>query len=407
MGASGEGDRPCVLLCISGCIAAYKSCEVLRLLQKSGCRVKVAMTEHATRFVEPVTFRALTHEQVAVGLFDDPSDPIHHISLAQEADLVLVAPATANLMAKMAHGLADDLVSTTLLATKAPIVVAPAMNTGMWTAPATQENVRVLLERGVHIIGPQCGRLACGDVGAGKLAEVGEIAQAALDILHGSTELAGQHVLVTAGGTQEAVDPVRFIGNRSSGTFGYAIARAAHSLGARVTLVSGPTALRPPAGIEVVNVVSAADMFDAVDARFDSCSIFISAAAVADYTPKRPADHKLKKDAERLDLIELEETRDILATMCSRKGERVVIGFAAETDALLDHATAKLARKGCDAIVANDVSRADSGFGSATDAVLWVTEHGSEDLGCRPKSELAYDILRRAHSLQGSVSVSM
>ena len=392
---------PCVLLCVTGGIAAYKSCEVLRLLQKAGCRVKVAMTEHAAKFVGPSTFRSLTHEKVAIGLFDDPDDPIHHISLAQEADAVLVAPATANVIAKMAHGLADDLLSTTLLATKAPIVVAPAMNTGMWTAPATRENVETLRRRGVRFVEPESGRLACGDVGSGKLAAVEDIAAAALAAIRASSLLAGERVIVTAGGTQEAVDPVRYIGNRSSGKFGYAIATAARDMGAEVVLVSAPTALPAPTGVELVDVVSAADMMGAVSARFDACTMLVCAAAVADYTPVAPADHKLKKRHERLDSIELRETEDILAAMSARKGERVVIGFAAETDDVLDHAREKLARKGCDAIVANDVSRTDSGFGSDTDAVSWITADGVEDLGCRSKAEQAVEVLKRAAELRG------
>lgn len=391
--------KPCVLLCVTGCIAAYKSCEVLRLLQKAGVRVKVLMTEHATKFVGPTTFRALTHEKVAVGLFDDPEDPIHHVSLAQEADLVLVAPATANIMAKMAHGIADDLMSTTLLATRAAIVIAPAMNTGMWEAPATQENLATLQARGCHIVQPDEGRLACGDIGSGKLAEVEAIAEAALDVLRGSSLLAGKRVVITAGGTQEAIDPVRFIGNRSSGKFGYALARAARSLGADVVLVSGRTALKPPAGVEFVQVESASEMYSVVDEHFDTADMLICAAAVADYTPVRKADHKLKKDQEHLDTIELVETRDILAAMSARKGERVVIGFAAETDELIAHATSKLARKGCDAIVANDVSRSDSTFGSATDKVWWITEHGAADLPLMAKEDLAYEILERAAAL--------
>ncbi|MDY4040642.1 MAG: bifunctional phosphopantothenoylcysteine decarboxylase/phosphopantothenate--cysteine ligase CoaBC [Collinsella sp.] len=396
---SGEG-RPCVLLCVTGCIAAYKSCEVLRLLQKTGCRVKVLMTENATRFVGPATFRALTNEPVAVGLFDDPADPIHHISLAKEADLALVAPATANVIAKMAAGIADDLLSTTLLATKAPILVAPAMNTGMWTAAATQENLAVLRRRGVRFIEPDEGRLACGDVGAGKLAPVDQIARAALAALAPERSLAGERVLVTAGGTQEAIDPVRFIGNRSSGKFGYAIAEEAARRGAAVTLVSGPTALPAPAGVERVDVRSAAEMHDAVAARFEEATVLIAAAAVADYRPVSAADHKLKKTAEHLDAIELTETVDILAAMSARAGDRTVIGFAAETDDVVRHAQEKLARKGCDALVANDVSRSDSGFGTNDIAIFWVTDAGVEELPLMSKRAAAAEILTRVAELR-------
>ena len=413
MGAAllrSDGRQACALVCVTGCIAAYKSCEIVRLLQKAGVRVKVLMSEHATHFVGPTTFRALTHETVAVGLFDDPQDPIHHISLAQEPDVVLVAPATANVMAKMAHGIADDLLSTTLLATNRPIVIAPAMNTGMWEAAATQENLSTLIARGCEIVQPACGRLACGDVGSGKLASVEDIAQRTLEVLgrtiagDASGNLAqecagllqGKHVVVTAGGTQEAIDPVRYIGNRSSGKFGYAIASAALAMGARVVLVSGPTNLPCPDGVHRIDVVSADDMFQAVDAAFDCADILICAAAVADYTPVRKADHKLKKANERLDCIELVETRDILASMSARKGDRVVVGFAAETDNLIEYASSKLASKGCDAIVANDVSRHDSTFGSDTDKVTWITADGAEELPCMPKNEAAFEILRRA-----------
>lgn len=413
MGAAllrSDGRQACALVCVTGCIAAYKSCEIVRLLQKAGVRVKVLMSEHATHFVGPITFRALTHETVAVGLFDDPQDPIHHISLAQEPDVVLVAPATANVMAKMAHGIADDLLSTTLLATNRPIVIAPAMNTGMWEAAATQENLSTLIARGCEIVQPACGRLACGDVGSGKLASVEDIAQRTLEVLgrtiagDASGNLAqecagllqGKHVVVTAGGTQEAIDPVRYIGNRSSGKFGYAIASAALAMGARVVLVSGPTNLPCPDGVHRIDVVSADDMFQAVDAAFDGADILVCAAAVADYTPVRKADHKLKKANERLDCIELVETRDILASMSARKGDRVVVGFAAETDNLIEYASSKLASKGCDAIVANDVSRHDSTFGSDTDKVTWITADGAEELPCMPKNEAAFEILRRA-----------
>lgn len=413
MGAAllrSDGRQACVLVCVTGCIAAYKSCEIVRLLQKAGVRVKVLMSEHATHFVGPTTFRALTHETVAVGLFDDPQDPIHHISLAQEPDVVLVAPATANVMAKMAHGIADDLLSTTLLATNRPIVIAPAMNTGMWEAAATQENLSTLIARGCEIVQPACGRLACGDVGSGKLASVEDIAQRTLEVLGRTIAgdaggnlaqecaglLQGKHVVVTAGGTQEAIDPVRYIGNRSSGKFGYAIASAALAMGARVVLVSGPTNLPCPDGVHRIDVVSADDMFQAVDAAFDGADILVCAAAVADYTPVRKADYKLKKANERLDCIELVETRDILASMSARKGDRVVVGFAAETDNLIEYASSKLASKGCDAIVANDVSRHDSTFGSDTDKVTWITADGAEELPCMPKNEAAFEILRRA-----------
>ncbi len=389
-----------VLVCVTGCIAAYKSCEIVRLLQKAGVRVKVCMTAHATAFVGPATFRALTHEEVAIDLFDNPSDPIHHISLAKEPDVVLVAPATANMIAKMAHGLADDLMSTTLLATDAPIVVAPAMNVGMWTARATRENVATLAARGCEIVYPATGYLACGDTGQGKLAEVEAIVGQTLDVLGRSDALAGEHVLVTAGGTREPIDPVRYIGNRSSGKMGYALARAARDMGARVTLVSAPTALRAPEGVCVVNVESAAEMHREVERAFDDATMLICAAAVADYAPVSVASEKLSKADGELTSVPLTKTRDILADMSSKKEGRVVIGFAAETNDLARRATEKLARKGCDAIVANDVSRPESTFGSDTDTVLWVTGEGAEDIPCMDKQELAYELLKRAKALK-------
>lgn len=389
-----------VLLCVTGCIAAYKSCEIARALQKAGVRVKVCMTEHATSFVGPTTFRALTREEVAVDLFDNPSDPIHHISLAKEPDVVLVAPATANVVAKVAHGQADDLLTTTILATDAPVVVAPAMNVGMWQAEATQKNIATLEQRGFDIVRPATGYLACGDTGEGKLADVDDIVARTLVALETSQALAGERVLITAGGTREAIDPVRYIGNRSSGKMGHALARAARAMGAEVTLVTASTQLSIPFGVEGVRVESAAQMLDAVSQRFDACTMLICAAAVADYVPAHPAPHKLSKADGELTHIDLVKTADILAEMSRVKGKRVVIGFAAETNDLVRRARAKLERKGCDAIVANDVSRAESTFGSDTNAVTWVSSQGVEELPCTGKQALAFELLRRAVALK-------
>lgn len=389
-----------VLLCVTGCIAAYKSCEIARALQKAGVRVKVCMTEHATSFVGPTTFRALTREEVAVDLFDNPSDPIHHISLAKEPDVVLVAPATANVVAKVAHGQADDLLTTTVLATDAPVVVAPAMNVGMWQAEATQKNIATLEQRGFDIVRPATGYLACGDTGEGKLADVDDIVARTLVALETSQALAGERVLITAGGTREAIDPVRYIGNRSSGKMGHALARAARAMGAEVTLVTASTQLSIPFGVEGVRVESAAQMLDAVSQRFDACTMLICAAAVADYAPAHPAPHKLSKADGELTHIDLVKTADILAEMSRVKGKRVVIGFAAETNDLVRRARAKLERKGCDAIVANDVSRAESTFGSDTNAVMWVSSQGVEELPCTGKQALAFELLRRAVALK-------
>lgn len=389
-----------VLLCVTGCIAAYKSCEIARALQKAGVRVKVCMTEHATSFVGPTTFRALTREEVAVDLFDNPSDPIHHISLAKEPDVVLVAPATANVVAKVAHGQADDLLTTTVLATDAPVVVAPAMNVGMWQAEATQKNIATLEQRGFDIVRPATGYLACGDTGEGKLADVDDIVARTLVALETSQALAGERVLITAGGTREAIDPVRYIGNRSSGKMGHALARAARAMGAEVTLVTASTQLSIPFGVEGVCVESAAQMLDAVSQRFDACTMLICAAAVADYAPAHPAPHKLSKADGELTHIDLVKTADILAEMSRVKGKRVVIGFAAETNDLVRRARAKLERKGCDAIVANDVSRVESTFGSDTNAVTWVSSQGVEELPCTGKQALAFELLRRAVALK-------
>lgn len=389
-----------VLLCVAGCIAAYKSCEIARALQKAGVRVKVCMTEHATSFVGPTTFRALTREEVAVDLFDNPSDPIHHISLAKEPDVVLIAPATANVVAKVAHGQADDLLTTTVLATDAPVVVAPAMNVGMWQAEATQKNIATLEQRGFDIVRPATGYLACGDTGEGKLADVDDIVARTLVALETSQALAGERVLITAGGTREAIDPVRYIGNRSSGKMGHALARAARAMGAEVTLVTTSTQLSIPFGVEGVRVESAAQMLDAVSQRFAACTMLICAAAVADYAPAHPAPHKLSKADGELTHIDLVKTADILAEMSRVKGKRVVIGFAAETNDLVRRARAKLERKGCDAIVANDVSRAESTFGSDTNAVTWVSSQGVEELPCIGKQALAFELLKRAVALK-------
>lgn len=389
-----------VLLCVTGGVAAYKACELVRLLQKRGVNVKVCMTEHACEFVGPVTFRALTQHEVAVDLFDHPTDPIHHISLAQEPDLVVVAPATANILAKMANGIADDLVSTTLLATPRPILVAPAMNNGMWEASATQHNVQVLRDRGVHVVGPGSGHLACGDVASGRMSEPEEIADAAFAILDPvAQDLAGVRLVVTAGPTHEPIDPVRYIGNRSSGKMGIAIAASAASRGADVILVLGPTGEPVPHGVAVRRVQTAQEMFDETRAAFEVADAAICAAAVADYTPAAVSDRKLKKSEAHLDCIELTETKDILAALSADKGNRVVIGFAAETNSLVEYATEKLARKGCDAIVANDVTRADSGFGSDTDKAWWIDKAGADELPTLSKRDLAVEICLRLAGL--------
>ena len=390
--------RPTVVLGVTGCIAAYKACELVRLLQKADVRVKVVMTEHATRFVDPLTFRALTREEVAVGLFDDPWDPIHHISLAQEADVFCIAPCTGNMAAKLAAGIADDLLSTTALAVTAPVVVAPAMNVHMYEHPATQANLKVLADRGVRVVSADEGYLACGDVGRGRLAEPEAIAGVVLDLLRESApakDLAGRTVLVTAGPTVEPIDPVRFVSNRSSGKMGYDIAAAARDRGASVVLVSGPVSLPAPEGVRVVPVETAEEMLAACEEAFPAADIAVFAAAVADYRPERPADRKLKKGRadEDLSTLRLVANPDILATLAARKREgQTVVGFAAETEDVVPNAQAKLVRKGADMIVANRVG-GGLAFGSDVNHA-WLVRPGSvEELPEMPKVRLAHAIL--------------
>ena len=388
-----------VALFVTGGIAAYKACEVLRGLQKEGCEVRVAMTRSACELVGPRTFEALSGHHVTLDLFDDETSPIPHIDLAEWADLALVAPATANVIAKMAHGIADDAVSTTLLACPCPVVVAPAMNVHMWQNLATVANVETLKARNYLIVGPESGRLACGETGAGKLASPEQIVSAALYRLRARGDLAGRRIVITAGPTHEPVDPVRYLSNASSGKMGYAIAAAAAAHGAHVTLISGPVSLPEPAGVGVIHVTTASEMLDATQDAFATADAAILAAAVSDYRPDKSADHKLKKAHEHLGSIELVETRDILASLCSQKGDRVVVGFAAETNDLLANAQAKLARKGADLIVANDVSRTDSTFGADTRRIALVSPVGITQRETRPLPEVADDVLDATRDL--------
>lgn len=384
-------EKKTALVGVTGGVAAYKACEIVRLLQKAGVRVKVVMTEHATRFIAPQQFRALTREPVAVGLFDDPQDPIHHISLAQEADVFVIAPCTANVAAKLACGIADDLLTTTALATTAPLVVAPAANVHMYEHPATQQNLRVLKERGATVVEADAGYLACGDVGRGRMADPEAIVQAALDAAFAVRDLAGMRVLVTAGPTVEPIDPVRFISNRSSGKMGYAIAQAARSRGADVVLVSGPVSLAAPAGVRVVSIETAADMLAAVQRELDTVDAAVFAAAVADARPAHAADRKLKKgvDDRELAQIELVRTEDILAYAGShRRAGQVVVGFAAETNDVVENAQRKLVRKHADLIVANQVG-AGRAFGTDDDEVTFVFPEETRPLGKQSKAAVA------------------
>lgn len=395
-----------ILVGVTGCIAVYKSAELVRLFQKAGYRVKVVMTEHATHFVDPLTFRSLTHEPVAIGLFDDPSDPIHHISLAEEADVFVIAPCTANVAAKIAHGIADDLLTTTALACTAPLVVAPAMNVHMYEAAATQENFATLEKRGVRIVEAGSGYLACGDVGRGRLADLDDIVSATIAALEGDAasdgdqDLAGKHVVVTAGPTYEPIDPVRFIGNRSSGKMGYAIAQAAVERGARVTLISGPVSLDAPMGVQVVRVQTALEMLAACEDAFSQSDIAVFSAAVADMRPETVSDHKLKKsdteDSAALQQVRLVANPDILATMAQgKRAGQVVVGFAAETNDVVENARKKLEAKRADLIVANRIGEGVA-FGTDDNQASLVTPDGCEDLPLMSKHDLADRILTRA-----------
>lgn len=404
-------ENPCVLIGVTGCIAAYKSCEILRGLQKAGVRCKVVMTEHATRFVDPVTFRALTHEPVAVGLFDDPSDPIHHISLAQECDVFLVAPCTANVAAKIAHGIADDLLSTTALATRAPLLLAPAMNVGMYEAAATQANFEILRSRGVRFVEAESGYQACGDVGRGRLADPAVVVEHTLELLaevfdenaqkSGPTDradLAGKRVMITAGPTVEPIDAVRYISNHSSGKMGYALAEAALARGAQVSLVSGPVSISAPAGADLLPVKTARDMLAAASDVFESADIAVFSAAVADFRPADPSDRKLKKGADdsALESIRLVENPDILKTLGhAKRAGQVVVGFAAETNDVIANAQAKLVKKNADMIVANQVGDGRA-FGTDDNQASLVTAGGVVDLPAMSKRELADRILDAA-----------
>ncbi len=390
-------DKKTVLIGVTGCIAAYKSCELVRLLQKACLRVKVVMTDHATQFVGPTTFRALTHEKVAVGLFDDPSDPIHHISLAEEADLFVIAPCTANVMAKICHGIADDLLSTTALATTAPILIAPAMNVHMYENRVTQENMEKLRDQGIRIIDAAEGYLACGDVGRGRMADPAEIADRVLRELGMHGDMKGVRLLITAGPTIEPIDPVRYITNFSSGKTGYSLAQAASQRGADVTIVSGPVAVDAPVGVNIIRVQTAQQMYDACCEVFPEADIAIFAAAVADMRPKDVAANKLKKglDADALKAIELAENPDILATLAASKQHQVVVGFAAETQNVIENARKKLHAKNADMIIANKVGNGLA-FGTDGNEIWIVREDGEEHVPFMMKPELANIVLDRA-----------
>ncbi|MDR2673027.1 MAG: bifunctional phosphopantothenoylcysteine decarboxylase/phosphopantothenate--cysteine ligase CoaBC [Coriobacteriales bacterium] len=387
-----------VLLGVTGSIAAYKSCELLRLLQDAGLRVKVVMTEHAQSFVGAATFKALSGEPVAVDLFDEPGAPVHHVSLAQEADVMVIAPCTANVLNKIANGVADDLLTTVALALTTPLIVAPAMNQDMLDNPITQGSIQKLLAQGVTFVSPGYGHLACGSEGAGRLAQTKDICNAVLDEVGHSQQLAGKRVLITAGPTREYIDPVRFISSPASGKTGFALAREAARRGAEVTLVSGPVAIPAPQGVTLVAVQTARQMFEAAGDHFDDCDIVVFSAAVADFSLQETADHKLKKGSD-LDTngydLRLVATPDILAELAARRSRQFIVGFAAETSDVVAHARAKLMAKGADLIVANDVSDPARGFASDHNQVWLVGPDYVEETAVVTKNRLARIILDR------------
>jgi phosphopantothenoylcysteine decarboxylase/phosphopantothenate--cysteine ligase len=410
---------------VSGGVAAYKAAELVRALQSQALDVHVVMTEAARQFVQPLTFAALTGHKVITGLWGEPGDDetspehtlhsaiadsaiadsaIEHIAEAQSTRALVVAPATADLLARFAHGIANDFLTTLYLATTAPVIVAPAMNVNMWQHPATQENLRVLTERGVRVVPPDSGYLACGMVGSGRLADTETIVQAVLGQLHTRVDLGGETILITAGGTREAIDPVRFLGNRSSGKMGYALAEAAVGRGARVILVSGVTSLEAPSGCELLAVTSSDEMRAAVLERLPEATIVIKAAAVSDFRPKYTAEHKIKRREPIV--LELEPTADILRdVVAARRPGTLVIGFAAETENHLEHGRDKLLRKGLDALVLNDVGRRGVGFDSDRNAATFLTEQTSIELPEMSKRALADRILDEVRALRRPISL--
>ena len=399
---SSEMKKPCVVLGVTGGIAVYKACELLRLLQKRGIDVFVVMTQNACRFVAPLTFETLSGHPVAVDTFDRPQTwEVEHIALAKRADLFLIAPATANIIGKMACGIADDMLSTTVMATRAPVLVAPAMNTGMWENAAVQQNVKTLRARGIEIVAPVSGHLACGDNGAGKLENVAVIAERACELLFAKKDMEGLRVMVTAGPSREALDPVRYISNRSSGKMGYAIAQAAQKRGAEVTLLSGPVAIEAPQGVKLVPFTTTQELLDRASELAQEQDLLIQAAAPADYRAKEIAPQKIKKQGGEPMTFTLVENPDVAATLGkAKRSGQVFVGFAAETNDVLAHARDKLARKNLDMIVANDVTRPGAGFDVDTNIVTLITKDGQEALPMMSKAEVAQRSLDRALALR-------
>ena len=392
-----------IVLGVTGGIAAYKSCVLASRLRKAGAVVHVIMTEHATRFVAPLTFETLTNQPVVSDLFARPSTwEVEHIALAKAADLFVIAPATANILAKMACGIADDMLSTTVLATRAPVLAAPAMNTNMWTAEATQRNVETLRARGVHFVGPEGGFLACGDEGPGRMSEPETIFAAIEDLLREKRDLTGLRVLVTAGGTRERLDPVRYLGNESSGKMGFALAEAARARGAQVQLICGMTTAAEPAGIPIRRVDATRDLYEAMTELAPQADIVIQAAAPADYRFETEYPQKLKKQEGAPLTLTLVENPDVAAAVGRLKQPgQTLVGFAAETQALAENAAKKLDRKNLDLIVANDVTQPGAGFGVDTNIVTLITRDRSDQLPLLSKAEVAERILDRVMELRG------
>ncbi|MCK5244095.1 MAG: bifunctional phosphopantothenoylcysteine decarboxylase/phosphopantothenate--cysteine ligase CoaBC [Desulfobacterales bacterium] len=390
-----------IVLGVCGGIAAYKSVELLRLLIKDGAGVGVVMTRAATAFVAPMTFEALSARPVMTSLFEDAGGEIRHISWAREVDAVVIAPATANIIARMAHGFADDPLTTMILAVDAPVLIAPSMNPRMYQNPVTRENLRSLKGFGFHVMEPESGPVACGDEGAGRLPAPEAICEHVRRLVL-PRDLAGESCLITAGPTQEPIDPVRFLSNPSSGKMGYALAKAARRRGADVVLISGPVSIDAPIDVELIRVRTAQEMKEAVLSRFDSASIVIKAAAVSDYRPVNVSDHKIKKADESL-ALELSRTPDILRRLGKIKGDRLLVGFAAETEDLVKNAETKLKEKNLDMIVANNVQMSDSGFGVDTNRVTLIfADAGQESLSLMSKDDLADLILDRVKGIRGS-----
>lgn len=388
-----------IVLGVSGGIAAYKACDLVSKLKKQGAQVRVVLTAHACQFVPPLTFETLSGNQAYSDAFDRKYE-IGHVSLAKWADLMIVAPATANCMGKLASGIADDLLSTTMIAMRGPILMAPAMNAGMWKNPAVQENLATLQRRGVKFIGPERGFLACGDADIGRMSEPSAIVDAAIAHFRAANDLMGQSVVVTAGPTVERIDPVRFITNRSTGKMGYAIAEAARARGAKVILISGPVHMEAPEGVERVCIESSAQLCEQVLRHGPQADIVIQAAAPADFRPKHVADQKIKKTGEGM-RIELESTTDIAMELGKRKRDgQILVAFAAETNDLIDNARRKLEKKNADLVVLNDVSRSDAGFGVDTNIVTLITAQDVRPLEKMSKRDTANAILDRVLELK-------